>query len=83
MASVGTLGLFPILCWLCRVMECVTVSCGASQSKNELLEFSVMPDGHRNYAITWFTMSAFMLGLALHAMKLNRKPLRKMPSMAK
>ena len=35
-----------------------------------------MPDGHRNYALTWFTMSAAMLGLALHAMRASRHALR-------
>ena len=43
-----------------------------AQSKEELLQFSIMPDGHRNYALTWFTMSAAMLGLALHAMRASR-----------
>ena len=40
-----------------------------AQSKEELLQFSIMPDGHRNYALTWFTMGAAMMGLALHAMR--------------
>lgn len=52
------------------------------QSKAELLEFSVMPDGHRNYAITWFTMAAFMLGLGVRAMRQNRRAPRKLPAMA-
>lgn len=52
------------------------------QSKEELLEFSVMPEGHRNYAVTWFTMAAFMLGLGLRAMRQNRRAPRKLPPMA-
>lgn len=43
-----------------------------AQSKEELLQFSIMPDGHRNYALTWFTMAAAMIGLALHAMRASR-----------
>ncbi|KAK9815229.1 hypothetical protein WJX72_000329 [[Myrmecia] bisecta] len=40
----------------------------------DLLQFSVMPDDHRNYALIWFSLAGITLPLALRAVKQRRVP---------
>ena len=44
------------------------------QTREELLRFPVMPQGHLNYAATWFTLSGCIAAAALVAMRRPRAP---------
>ncbi len=45
------------------------------QAKEDILRFPIMPQGHLNYALTWYTLSGFIAAAALVAMRRGRKPL--------
>ena len=59
-------------CSACLVLTCVWVC--ALQTREELLQFPVMPQGHLNYAATWFTLAAAIAVSALVAMRRRRLP---------
>lgn len=42
------------------------------RAEQDLLHFSVMPDDHRNYALTWFALSAAVLPLGIQALRSRR-----------
>ncbi|KAK9864270.1 hypothetical protein WJX84_011136 [Apatococcus fuscideae] len=42
------------------------------RATQDLLHFSVMPDDHRNYALTWFALSAAVLPLGIRALRSKR-----------
>lgn len=46
----------------------------ALQTREELLQFPVMPQGHLNYAATWFTLAGAITVSALVAMRRRRLP---------
>ena len=48
--------------------------CAWLQTREELLQFPVMPQGHLNYAATWFTLSSAIAVSALVAMRRRRLP---------
>ncbi|KAK9835779.1 hypothetical protein WJX74_007728 [Apatococcus lobatus] len=43
------------------------------RAEQDLLHFSVMPDDHRNYALTWFALSAAVLPLGIRALRSRAK----------
>lgn len=40
-----------------------------AKSTEEFMQWSVMPRDHMNYALTWFTLSAAVSGLAVKAIR--------------
>lgn len=46
---------------------------GATQAREELVLFPLMPEGHLNYAATWLTLSACIGTAGLMAMRKQRR----------
>jgi len=46
----------------------------APRTREELLRFPVMPEGHLNYAATWLTLSLFIGAAGVMAMRKRRRP---------
>jgi cytochrome oxidase assembly protein ShyY1 len=43
-------------------------------AEEELMKFSVLPEQHMNYSMTWFSLSAVTLGMASLALKKKKVP---------